>query len=77
VIRGQFDLAPRVVSIDGSAATVRDCDCDNTGTYDAATGARQDVASGKRHLAMATLRLDGGMWKVVQLADEGLGCTAA
>ena len=77
VIRGQFDLAPRVVSIDGSAATVRDCYGDNTGTYDAATGARQDVASGKRHLAMATLRLDGGMWKVVQLADEGLGCTAA
>lgn len=77
VIRGSFDLAPRVVSIDGETAVVRDCYGDATGIYDAATGARQDTPSGKRHLATATLRLEGGTWKIERLADEGLGCTAA
>jgi hypothetical protein len=77
IIRGNFDLAPRVVSVDGETAVVRDCYGDATGIYDAASGARQDTPSGKRHLATATLRLDGGTWKMQRLADEGLGCTAA
>lgn len=77
VIRGQFDLAPRVVSVDGEVATVRDCYGDNTGVYDASTGARDDKPSGQRHQVTATLRLQGGGWKVERLADEGLGCTAA
>lgn len=77
VIRGQFDLAPRVVTVDGETASVRDCYGDNTGVYDAATGARDDKPSGQRHLVTATMRLDGGAWKVERLADEGLGCTAA
>ena len=41
------------------------------------TAAMKDVASGKRHLATAKMRLDGSTWKVVNLTDEGLGCTAA
>jgi hypothetical protein len=77
IIRGTLDLAPRVVSIDGETATVRDCYGDGTGVYDAATGKREDTASGKRHLATATLHLENGIWKMERLADEGLGCTAA
>jgi len=77
VIRGELDLAPRVVTVDGGMATVRDCYGDGTGVYDAATGAREDEPSGQRHLVTATLRLDEGTWKVERLADEGLGCTAA
>lgn len=77
VIRGQLDLAPRLVTVDGDTATVRDCYGDTTGVYDAATGARQDQPSGQRHLVTATLRLVSGTWKVERLADEGLGCTAA
>jgi hypothetical protein len=77
VIRGQFDLAPRFVSADASTATVRDCYGDDTGVFDSATGAREDKATGQRHLVTATLRLEGGTWKVEQLADGGLGCTAA
>lgn len=76
VIRGQFDLAPRVVTVDGQAATVRDCYGDDTGVYDAWTGARNDKPTGQRHLVTATMRLEGGGWKVERLADEGLGCTA-
>lgn len=77
VIRGTLDLAPRVVSIDGDTAVVRDCYGDGTGVYDAATGAREDTPSGKRHLATAMLHIESGTWKMFRLADEGLGCTAA
>lgn len=77
VIRGDLDLAPRVVAVEGETATVRDCYGDNTGVYDATTGKREDEPSGKRHLVTATLRLTDGTWKVERLADEGLGCTAA
>lgn len=77
VIRGTLDLAPRVVSVVGETATVRDCYLDNTGIYDAATGERHDTATGVRHLITATLVLEDGIWKVSDLAQEGDGCTAA
>lgn len=77
VIRGTLDLAPRVVSVVGETATVRDCYLDNTGIYDAATGERHDTATGVRHLITATLVLEDGSWKVSDLNQEGDGCTAA
>lgn len=77
VIRGTLDLAPRVVSVVGSQATVRDCYLDNTGVFDAASGARHDTPTGIRHLITATLQLDGATWKVSDLKQEGDGCTAA
>lgn len=77
VIRGTLDLAPRVVSVLGNTATVRDCYLDNTGVYDAATGVRKDTSSGVRHLATASLELIDGTWKVSTLTKEGDGCTAA
>lgn len=77
VIRGTLDLAPRVVSVVGDTATVRDCYLDNTGVFDAATGERHDTASGVRHLITATLVVEEGNWKVSDLAREGDGCTAA
>jgi hypothetical protein len=77
VIRGTLDLAPRLVSVDGQSATVRDCYLDNTGVYDAATGERRDTPTGVRHLITATLTRDGDTWKVSDLEQEGDGCTAA
>lgn len=77
VIRGTLDLAPRVVSITGDTATVRDCYLDETGIYDAETGERKDEASGVRHLITATLVVDGGTWKVSGLEQEGDGCESA
>jgi hypothetical protein len=77
VIRGTLDLAPRVVSIVGETATVRDCYLDNTGIYDAATGERRDTPTGVRHLITATLVLEDRTWKVSDLTQEGDGCTAA
>ena len=77
VIRGTLDLAPRVVSVVGETATVRDCYLDNTGIYDAVTGERHDTATGVRHLVTATLVLEDETWKVSDLTQEGDGCTAA
>lgn len=77
VIRGTLDLAPRVVSVVGDKAAVRDCYLDNTGVYDAATGTRKDAASGVRLLITASVQREGGAWKVSDLKKEGDGCTAA
>ncbi len=75
VIRGTLDLAPRVLSVTGDRAAVRDCYLDNSGVYDAATGSRKDTASGTRHLVTASLVREGGVWKVSDLTKEGDGCT--
>lgn len=77
VIRGSLELDPRVVDVEDDRATVRDCYGDDTGLYDAETGAREDEPTGQRHLVTATLLLEEGTWKVELLEDEGLGCTAS
>lgn len=77
VIRGTLDLQPRVVSVVGATATVRDCYLDETGVFDASTGARRDTATGVRHLITATLVVEDATWKVSELRQEGDGCTAA
>src|SRR5688572_28815009 len=77
VIRGTLDLQPRVVSVVGETATVRDCYLDNTGVFDAESGERHDTATGVRHLITATLVVEGDTWKVSDLEQEGDGCTEA
>ena len=77
VIRGELDLAPRLVSSEADVAVVSDCYGDGTGLYDAESGMRLDQPSGRRHLVAATLRRVDGTWKVERLADRGLGCTAS
>ena len=77
VIRGTLDLAPRVVSVVGDTATVRDCYLDNTGVFDATTGERHDQSTGVRHLITASLQLEGSTWKVSDLTQDGDGCTGA
>lgn len=77
VIRGTLDLQPRVVSVVGDTATVRDCYLDNTGVFDAVTGERHDTATGVRHLITATLVVEDNTWKVRDLEREGDGCTEA
>lgn len=77
VIRGTLDLQPRVVSVVGETATVRDCYLDDTGVFDAATGERRDTATGVRHLITATLIVEDDTWKVSDLQQEGDGCTTA
>ena len=74
VIRGTFDLDPKVVSIDGPNAVVRDCYGDNTHLY-SSTGAQVDTSSGTRHLVSVDLQL-GGTWRVSQITHLADGCTA-
>lgn len=75
VIRGEFDLAPVVVELTGSTATVSDCYLDRSGVFDAETGERLDQESGVRHLVTAELRFEDGSWKVASMTREGDGCT--
>lgn len=76
VIRGTFELAPKVVSFDGSSAQIRDCYDDATGVFDSASGARQDVDDPRRHLVTAQVVLVEGSWKVATVTHEGDGCEA-
>lgn len=75
VIRGELDLAPVVVSLNDTTATVSDCYLDRTGVYDAVTGERHDTESGVRHLVTVELVFEGGRWKVTSTSREGDGCT--
>lgn len=74
VIRGSLDLAPKVVSGDGTTATVSDCYADNTHVYDGTTGAQKDTSSGMRHPVTAKLVLIDGVWKVSVLTRGEGGC---
>jgi hypothetical protein len=75
VIRGEIDLAPVVVELTDSTATVSDCYLDRSGVFDAETGERLDQESGVRHLVTAELRFEDGSWKVASMTREGDGCT--
>jgi len=74
VIRETFDLAPEVVSFDGTAAQIRDCYDDATGVFEAATGARQDVDDPRRHQVTAHVVNVEGSWKVAAINHGGDGC---
>ncbi|MGH9009571.1 MAG: hypothetical protein ACRDYF_06940 [Acidimicrobiia bacterium] len=77
VIRGTFDLAPKVVSADTTTVVLRDCYDDQTGVYSAATGERQDKDDPRRHLVTVTVKFVDGAWKVASVKREGEGCTAS
>ena len=75
VVRGIVDIAPVVVSSTATTAQVRDCNDDRTGLY-RADGSRVDIDNPLRHRVLMTLTLEGGIWKVASIANEGDGCVA-
>jgi hypothetical protein len=75
VVRGTVDIAPVVVSSTATTAQVRDCHDDRTGLY-RADGSRVDTDNPLRHRVLMTLTLEGGIWKVASIANEGDGCVA-
>ncbi len=77
VVRGEIDLAPKVVSNDGATAKVRDCHDDRTGVYRASDGTRIDTDNPARHQVLMTLRKENGTWKVESTIDEGDGCAVS
>lgn len=74
VVRGGIDVAPTVVSVDGTGAQVRDCYDDTTGLYRVSDGSRVDADDPNRHQVLMTFVLEGGTWKVSAITDEGTGC---
>ena len=77
IFKGTIDLDPKVVSITGSTATLRDCYLSAILGYDKATGKPEGSAPTQRTLVTVTLQLEGGVWKVAAIKHEGEGCTSA
>lgn len=75
VRKGTVDLAPKVASVDGAKATLRDCYDDQIGVYRASTGERLDTDTPDRHPATVALVLEDGSWKVETLTFEEGTCT--
>jgi hypothetical protein len=75
VVKGTIDIAPKVVSITGTTAQVRDCYDDKTGLYRVSDGKRIDTDDPRRHQVLMTFTRVGAIWKVSAIKDEGLGCT--
>lgn len=77
IFQGTMDLAPKVTSVLGDRATVRDCHDDNLVVLDAATGTVKEPDDPVRKLvSVALVRGDGGVWKVSTIKLEDEGCTA-
>jgi hypothetical protein len=75
VFRGTIDLDAKVLSVEGSTATLRDCYLSHILGYDAKSNQPRGPESGQRRLVTVTLVLDGGVWKVSGIRHEGDGCT--
>lgn len=75
VVKGSINIAPKVVSIAGATAQVRDCYDDKTGLYRVSDGKRIDTDDPRRHQVLMTFTRVGAIWKVSAIKDEGLGCT--
>ncbi len=74
-MKGTINIAPKVVSIAGATAQVRDCYDDKTGLYRVSDGKRIDTDDPRRHQVLMTFTRVGAAWKVSAIKDEGLGCT--
>ena len=75
VVKGTINIAPKVVSITGATAQVRDCYDDKTGLYRVSDGKRIDTDDPRRHQVLMTFTRVDAIWKVSAIKDEGLGCT--
>lgn len=77
VFQGTMELAPKVTSVTGNQAMVRDCHDDNLVVVDAASGAVKEPDDPVRKLVIVTLsRDDAGIWKVAAIKLEAEGCSA-
>lgn len=73
-VRGEIDVAPHVLSVDGDTAQVRDCYDDRTGLYRVIDGGRVDTDDPLRHQVLMTFIREDSLWKVSAIREEGNGC---
>ena len=74
VVRGDIDVAPKVIAASSTGWQVRDCFDDRTGLY-RSDGSRVDTDNPLRHQVLLSLVSEGVVWKVASMIDEGYGCT--
>jgi hypothetical protein len=79
IIKGTFDFAPLVASVEDDRAVVRDCYFDHTLVYVAATNQPVGQPDTVRQLVTVRLVFDhpSETWKVSEITHEGSGCTSA
>ncbi|HET9733488.1 MAG TPA: hypothetical protein VFP54_12515 [Acidimicrobiales bacterium] len=79
IIKGTFDFAPIVSSVEADNAVLRDCYFDHTLVYVAGTGQPVGQPDTVRQLVTVRLVLDPATstWKVSEITHEGSGCTSA
>lgn len=75
VLRGDLDHSPVVVSNDGTTAVIEDCLDDRLGVYRVADDFRIDTDDPSRRLYTATLRQEGGRWRVETVSMGSEPCT--
>lgn len=77
VLRGDLDHSPVVVSNDGTTAVIEDCLDDRLGVYRLADDVRIDTDDPSRRLYTATLRQEGGRWRVETVSMGSEPCTVS
>lgn len=75
VLRGDLDHSPVVVSNDGPTAVIEDCMDDRLGVHRVADDVRIDTDDPSRRLYTATLRQEGGRWRVETVSMGSEPCT--
>ena len=75
-VRGEINIAPRVLANTGNHAQVADCYDDRMGLYRIVDGTRVDRDDPRRHQVLMTLVRENAVWKVSAIRDEGAGCVA-
>jgi hypothetical protein len=75
LFRGTIDLNPKVLSVDSSAATLRDCYLSHILGYDAKTNQAKGAEDPTRRLVTVSMVMADGTWKVASIRHEGDGCT--
>jgi len=78
VFQGQMETHPTVVSVNGDAATLHDCNFDHTAGVELATG--KQVSPPDAHPSLVTVemqRSSDGQWRDVRFKDMKSPCDAA
>lgn len=74
ISKGTLDLAPKVQSVLGDTAVVKDCVDDHTGLYKADTGQRLDTDDPQRQSYLVTMKKVGDVWKASDVDQREVGC---
>ncbi len=74
VVKGKVELAPRIVMVNGTSATLTDCYTNRLFRFRADTGEPSGTTDPTTRLVNVRMVLEGGSWKVKTIGHESDGC---